>query len=188
MKKYFQRSFSSLWFLGLITLIIFPLLAWLVLWFQNIPFLSIFRISPKEVRTLPAFSAFGILFALVIIWFTEHPFFEKSMKRYTNLLSNFKLNYFYAIFLSICAGVGEEIFFRGAVQPLLGIVITAIVFVGIHGYFDLKNWKVNLFAIGLTAFIILIGWGASEYSLWHAILPHFTYDLVLLIYAIKRQY
>ncbi|MCH2232990.1 MAG: CPBP family intramembrane metalloprotease [Crocinitomicaceae bacterium] len=187
MRKIFARLFSSLWFLGLITLIVFPILAWLILWLRDIPLFSIFEISQKEVYSLPAFAAYGIIFALFIIWFTEHPFFEKSMKRYKNLLSQFKINYFYAVFLAICAGVGEEIFFRGAVQPLLGIILTAFVFVAVHGYYDFKNWKVNLFAIALTGFIVLIGWGAAEYSLWHAILPHFTYDLVLLIYAIRKQ-
>lgn len=92
-----------------------------------------------------------------------------------------------AIYLSVCAGVGEEIFFRGALQPLpyAGIWITAIFFVAIHTYFSLKNWKKNVFALLLSAFIALLGWGARDFSLWHAIAGHFSYDLVLLMYLRK---
>lgn len=187
MKRIFQKLFSKLWFLGLVTLILFPLAAWPILHFQDKSFWNLFRIEGNDWYTLPAYTAYGIMFALIIIWFTEHPFFERSMNRYKNILSQFKLNYAYAFFLAICAGVGEEVFFRGAIQPLIGILLTAIIFVAIHGYFSFKVWKVNLFAVGLIAFITLIGYGAEKHTLWHAILPHFSYDFVLLVYAIKKQ-
>jgi membrane protease YdiL (CAAX protease family) len=105
------------------------------------------------------------------------------------------LNTFYVIFLSVCAGVGEEIFFRGALQPLLifftnmhiGIWVTAIFFVAIHGYFSIKNKRVNIFAALLTLFIGLLGWASNEYTLWLAIAAHFSYDLVLLFYYKKMK-
>ncbi|MBK7566807.1 MAG: CPBP family intramembrane metalloprotease [Bacteroidetes bacterium] len=33
------------------------------------------------------------------------------------------------LFLSFCAGVGEELLFRGAIQPWLGIWLTALLFI-----------------------------------------------------------
>jgi membrane protease YdiL (CAAX protease family) len=174
-----------LWILGLGTLIIFPLLAWPILYLLDISFQDLLYIEYEQLYSIPTFISAGILFGLGVIWMTELPFFEKALSKYKNLLSQFKITGFHVVFLSICAGFGEEIFFRGAVQPLLGIVVTAIFFVAIHGYYSIKNSKVNVFAILLTGFIILLGWGAKEFTIWHAIAGHFSYDLVLLAYHRK---
>ncbi|MBY0378341.1 MAG: CPBP family intramembrane metalloprotease, partial [Gammaproteobacteria bacterium] len=41
-----------------------------------------------------------------------------------------------ALFTGICAGVGEETLFRGAVQPVLGILPAAILHGLLHGQFS----------------------------------------------------
>lgn len=182
-----RKYFNSLWVLGLATLIVFPLLAWPVWYFADISIEEIFVVEVTTLYSVPNFLSVGIFFGLIVIWLTELKFFEESLAKYKNLLSNFKLTRIQVIFLSICAGVGEEIFFRAAVQPLFGIVITAIVFVAIHGYYSTKDWKVNIFAFLLTGFIIFLGWGAREFSIYHAIAGHFAYDLVLLAYYRKTS-
>ena len=185
--------------MGLGTLVAFPLVGWLLLFFLpeswGLSFFDMFQIESQDYYLLPVFLSIGITFGLFVIWMTELNYFEESMAKYKNLLDNFKLNTFYVIFLSICAGVGEEIFFRGALQPLLGyfsnmwvaIWVTATFFVAIHGYFSYKNKRVNIFAVLLTLFIALLGWGAFKYSLWLAIFAHFSYDLVLLFYYKKMK-
>jgi len=182
-----RRIFSSLWVLGFGTLIIFPLLAWPILYFSDIEFLSIFQITFEEMFSIPTFLSAGIIFGLLVIWLTELSYFEDALSRYRNILKDIKISRLSALFLSLCAGFGEEVFFRGAIQPLLGISVTAILFVGIHGYFSFKNWKVNIFSISLTLFICLLGWAATEFSIWHAIAGHFSYDLVLLMYHNKKN-
>ena len=177
-----RKLFSSLWILGLATLVIFPLLAWPVLYFTDRSWAEVFAIESDQFYSIANFLSAGIIFGLLMIWLTELPYFEEALSKYKNLLSGFKITRFHVIFLSICAGVGEEIFFRAAMQPLFGIVITAIIFVAIHGYYSYKNMKVNIFAGFLTLFIVFLGWGAEEFSLWHAIAGHFSYDLVLLAY------
>ena len=172
--------------MGLATLIAFPFLAWLLLFFIpesfQISFKTMFQIKSSDCILIPLFLSIGILFGLVVIWLTELNYFEKAMTKYRNMLDGYKLTLFHVIFLSICAGVGEEVFFRGTIQPLIGIVLTALFFVVIHGYFSFKNKRVNIFAVLLTLFIVLIGWAAKEYSIWQAISAHFSYDLVLLFY------
>jgi len=124
---------------------------------------------------------------LIIIWLSELNFFEKALSDYKSLLIGFKINRWRAFYLSVCAGFGEEVFFRGALQPLIGIWITAIFFVAIHGYYSLKNWKKSIIALLLTFFIVLLGWSAQNYNLWHAIAGHFAYDFVLLMYLRKTE-
>lgn len=154
---------------------------------MDISLAEVFEVETPDLYSIPNFLSAGIFFGLLVIWLTELSFFAESLEKYRNLLSNFKLNRGQVIFLSICAGVGEEIFFRGAVQEVMGILITAVVFVAIHGYFSVKDWKVNIFAVLLTGFIIFLGWGAEEFSIYHAMAGHFAYDLVLLAYYRKTS-
>lgn len=180
-----RKYFNSLWILGLGTLVVFPLLAWPIFYFTGQNWGDVLACSSESIWSIFNFLSAGIIFGLLMIWMTELSYFEQSLAKYKNLLTQFELNRGHVIFLSICAGVGEEIFFRGAIQPLVGIIPTAVIFVAIHGYFSLKDMKVNIFAAALTAFIILLGWAAQELSLWHAIAGHFAYDLVLLAYYRK---
>jgi hypothetical protein len=190
-----KLKISPLYLIGLGTLIGFPLLGWgliflVKIWFNNIypnQLLDIFSIESTNYYLLPIFTSIGIVFGLIVIWLTELKYFEKSMSKYKNLLDNYKLNTVNVIFLSICAGVGEEIFFRGALQPILGIWATSVFFVAIHGYFSFKDMRVNIFAIMLTLFIGLLGWASQTYSIWLAIVAHFSYDLVLLFYYKNNQ-
>jgi membrane protease YdiL (CAAX protease family) len=161
------------------------LCAWLIYLIAGNSFLDLFRIQLRDLYSVPTFISVGILFGILIIYITELPYFDRSLSKYRNVLAGMKLNYFHVFFLSFCAGFGEEVFFRGAIQPYAGIWITAIFFVAIHGYFSFKNKALSVFGIGLTLFIVLLGWAAREYSIWHAIAAHFSYDLVLLMYYRK---
>jgi uncharacterized protein len=88
------------------------------------------------------------------------------------------------IFISLFAGVGEELFFRGILQrifiritqnPWMGIVLTAAIFSGIHfqfyGFFP-------RFLLGIL--LGAIYWYSG--SLWTAILAHFLYDAAVIVF------
>lgn len=90
------------------------------------------------------------------------------------------------IFISLFAGIGEELFFRGILQrifirmtqnPWMGIVLTAAIFSGIHfqfyGFFP-------RFILGILLGVIY--WYSG--SIWTAILAHFLYDaaVILVVY------
>ena len=92
------------------------------------------------------------------------------------------------VFLSLCAGIGEELLFRG---PLLfglfeyismpaGILLNAIFFVGLHGYLNPKQdlpWVLRLWLIAFASALALL---TISLSLVSAITAHTIYDLVLL--------
>lgn len=183
----FSKNSKSLWLMALITIVGFPLIAWPLMWYQEISWYSIFLFSPDDWFHIPLSLAFGILFGLAMIYMSGLPFFEHTLSSIHNRLNNIKLSTFFVVFLSACAGVGEEVFFRAALQPLLGIWVTSFIFVAIHGYFSYKNGWLNLFGFLLFLFILVVGWLAHEYNLWLAILAHFSYDLVLLFYYKSEQ-
>src|SRR5207248_7937312 len=81
------------------------------------------------------------------------------------------------IFISLFAGIGEELFFRGILQrlfirafknPWAGIIVTALIFSGFHLQFF---GFVPRFLLGIL--LGLIYWYSG--SLWAAIAAHFTY-------------
>jgi uncharacterized protein len=90
------------------------------------------------------------------------------------------------IFISLFAGVGEEIFFRGILQrlfirafknPWMGIVFTAAIFSAFH--FQFFGFFPRL-ALGIV--LGAIYWYSG--SLWAAIIAHFIYDgfIIVLVY------
>lgn len=83
-------------------------------------------------------------------------------------------------FLSICAGVGEELFFRGALQFWSGIVLTAVLFVAIHGYLDPRRARTMRYGVLLTVFMIGFGLMAAHWGLVAPILAHIVFDVILL--------
>jgi membrane protease YdiL (CAAX protease family) len=70
-----------------------------------------------------------------------------------------------AVLTSISAGVGEEVLFRGALQPRLGVVLTAVLFGALHVQYQVPGMIVIvLIGIGLglvkertsTTFVIIV--------------------------------
>jgi uncharacterized protein len=90
------------------------------------------------------------------------------------------------VFISLFAGIGEEIFFRGILQrmfirafknPWMGIVFTAAIFSAFH--FQFFGFFPRL-ALGIV--LGAIYWYSG--SLWAAISAHFIYDgfIIVLVY------
>jgi len=108
-------------------------------------------------------------------------------KKYTNLIAPLKLNNSEIIYISICAGVGEEILFRGAIQPLLGIWITSILFVAIHGYLSPTNWRLSIYGFYMTLIIVIMGYFTKHMGISTAIFAHIFIDIFLLYLLSNRN-
>lgn len=87
------------------------------------------------------------------------------------------------IFISVFAGVGEELFFRGVLQrlfiqltksPWAGILITAMIFSAFHMQFF--GFLPRFF---LGVLLGAVYWYSG--SLWTAILAHFLYDGMIIV-------
>lgn len=80
----------------------------------------------------------------------------------------------------VCAGVGEELLFRGALQHWFGIPATAVLFVALHGYLDPRDRRILAYGAFMTAAMLLFGWQASRHGLIAPIIAHTVIDAVLL--------
>lgn len=75
-----------------------------------------------------------------------------------------------AVLLAVASGLGEELFFRGAMQPELGLVLTSLVFGAMHVVprWPLVLWGLYAVAIG-GVFGFVFEWTGS---LWAPVVAH----------------
>jgi uncharacterized protein len=130
-------------------------------------------------------AAAGIIIAVIAQFIIASPLLREVNVQYANLLGRFHLSWSEILFISVCAGVGEEVLFRGAIQPFFGIIITAFVFVGIHGYISPNNWRLSIYGLYMTVAMCLAGYLAKVYGLLSAIILHTLIDVYLLHFLQK---
>lgn len=123
---------------------------------------------------------FGIITAKAGWQLVELPILAKTKTFFTSLIKPIKLQNSQIIFISICAGIGEELLFRGAIQPLLGIWITSIFFVLIHGYLNPFNLPLTYYGIYMVLVIGVIGLMTEHIGILTAIIAHTLIDIILL--------
>jgi membrane protease YdiL (CAAX protease family) len=76
-----------------------------------------------------------------------------------------------AIIFGLSAGAGEELVFRGVLQPRFGLLVTALLFAAIHVQYGVTFILVGIFGIGL-----LLGFERKRYGLTACILTHMMVD------------
>ncbi len=77
------------------------------------------------------------------------------------------------------AALGEEIAFRGALQPIFGLWPTAIFFALVHIQYTLTPATLIIVVVGLG-----FGWLRQRYNTTAAIVAHFLYDFGLIALAL----
>src|SRR5690554_3380674 len=168
------------------TLIIFPFIGWGVLSIFKDNSLSIILRSPVSVWIqIPTGIALGFALGYGAQYVVTRPFLGGVEKKYSRIIANLKLKHWHIIFISLCAGFGEEFLFRGAIQPLLGLWITAIIFVAIHGYLDPRDWKMTVYGVYMTLAIAALGYYTDYIGIIGASLAHAGIDYVLFKHLIK---
>ena len=173
--------------LGLVTLFVFPIPSYL--WwhfYEKQAFTDFLQIEKLSISPILSGSAVGILYAFIINRITNTAFFQRIPLKVEQMIREMNLSYLDALFLSICAGIGEELLFRTGIQPYLGVLITSIIFVLIHGYFSIKQPKVSFYGLLVLPFILIIGYGFVMWGLWFSISAHLFYDLILFVILINK--
>lgn len=78
-----------------------------------------------------------------------------------------------ALLIGLTAGIGEELFFRGALQPRFGIILTSFAFALMHTQYELTWVILGMFGIG-----ILLGLERQRYGTVAAIITHATMNII----------
>lgn len=83
-----------------------------------------------------------------------------------------------AFAIGLTAGIGEEVFFRGAYQPRFGILMSALVFTSFHIQYFLSVATLVVLIVG-----IMLGVLRKQTSLTVCILVHFLYNFASVLLA-----
>ena len=129
----------------------------------------------------------GIVYGFLAYLFMKAPFFEKVPVKINKLVRDIKLSVLDGLFLSLCAGIGEELLFRQGIQPFTGVILTSVLFVALHGYLNPFNLRFSVYGLIVLPFIILISYGLDSFGIWFCIAAHFSYDAVLFTFMLKED-
>ena len=174
--------------LGLLTLIGFSSIGGLVIeQFQDVRFFSLFQKATPWYEQIGIGLLYGVITALIGWYIVNMTFLANTRTFFARLIQGLNLSVPDILFISFCAGAGEEILFRGAIQPYLGIWITAILFVAIHGYLNPKNWRISVYGVYMCIVIAGMGYLSDYLGITTAIAAHFAIDVVLLYALIKTD-
>jgi membrane protease YdiL (CAAX protease family) len=90
-----------------------------------------------------------------------------------------------ALAVGLSAGIGEELLFRGALQPRFGLVLTSLLFAIGHAHYGLSPAMVEVFIVGLVLGLVRLRANTTTCLVIHAgydfldliLLPYFPYLL-----------
>ena len=167
--------------MALVTLVGFGAAGWLILaYFHHTSLIDLLE-GPEGIGYQVAA---GIIYgsgAALLGWeIVKLPFLRSTMHVFAGLIRPLKLSIPEIIFISCCAGIGEEVLFRGAIQPYLGIWITSVLFVVMHGYLNPFNRRISVYGLFMTLIIAGLGYMTVYLGLLSAIVAHTVVDIILL--------
>jgi hypothetical protein len=132
-------------------------------------------VTELSMASTVAFLLFSAQFVIGYIWQMVTP--QDVIQQQTQLsqLLNSSINTLTMAFLiAATAAVGEEIAFRGALQPIFGLWPTAIFFALTHIQYTLTPATLVIVMVGVG-----FGWVRQKYNTTTAIVAHFLYDFAL---------
>lgn len=178
---------SQILILALLTLLLFPLIGLtLINLFSDQNFNDVLIMNDSIVVQIIKGSLYGLATSFMAILLFKWNFLKTELEKYQNMLTGMNLNFPDILFISLCAGIGEELLFRAAIQPLLGIGITSILFVALHGYLNPYNIRISVYGLYLTLVILGIAYFYSVSGILTAISAHTVIDIVLLFHLTRR--
>ncbi|WP_339922169.1 CPBP family intramembrane glutamic endopeptidase [uncultured Cyclobacterium sp.] len=159
----------------------------LVYFFQQTSLVALFVGHWSIPNQLFAGLLSGITGAFISLKIINAPFFRKEKQKYNALINSWPWTIKGIIFISICAGVGEELLFRAGIQPFLGLWVTAFLFVFIHGYLNPWNWRISVYGTVMILFIALMGYLFEKAGILSAMVAHAVFDAILLYWIAVRK-
>lgn len=123
---------------------------------------------------------FGLIIGASIVWtqFVSPQELQQQTAASEQLAQSFN-SLPLALLISVVVAIGEEVFFRGALQPVLGVWVTSLFFAALHTQYTLTPATVIIFITSLA-----LGWLRQRHSTSAAIIGHFVYNFIQLALAV----
>ncbi|HVX28869.1 MAG TPA: type II CAAX endopeptidase family protein, partial [Nitrolancea sp.] len=143
--------------------------------------LGIEAIEPRDVWI--ALGVVVILFIVTILGsvltITFQPGLEDQIDQNLGTMTQNLSSFSGALMLGISAGLGEEILFRGAIQPRYGLVFTSIVFALLHVQYGLSFTILSIFGVSL-----ILGYLRQRINTSASIISHIVYDVIAVLLSV----
>lgn len=157
------------------------------LWLRRTPRAAALRLGLRVPTSQDVLSGIGVgvgmvvlLLGFTIVWISlASPDQFAAQNAASSLLAESFNTLPTALLLSILVSVGEEIFFRGALRPVFGNVLTSIFFLMLHTQYTFSPATLPLFFTSLA-----LGWLRERYSTSASIIGHFVFNFTQLFLSI----
>lgn len=171
-------------FSGLIWLILGSLILY---YFQDKTLFSLIAEQQNWLLQILTGSMFGVVLGVAAVLLIRHPAYRHILKDYAIIrqIQEFSLTPVLIFFVSIIAGITEEVLFRAAIQPLLGVWITSLIFIAIHGYIRFKSANHFLFTLFTFVLSMVLGLLTMYLGVVSSMAAHAIYDVIVL-FGIKK--
>ena len=178
-----QFNRKTLFYLSLFTLFGFSLIGLTAInLFQNKSTFQFFREGGTWYSQIFKGFLFGVNASVIAVLLVRTSWFKESRGFFTELIEKINPTYVHVIFYSFCAGVGEEILFRGAIQPHLGIWLTSVLFIFLHGYLNPFNMAITIYGIFMVIISAGLGYLYELFGIYSAMFAHFIFDVAMFSY------
>jgi membrane protease YdiL (CAAX protease family) len=115
------------------------------------------------------------------------PAFAKIRRLAYHAIEGIEPRWHTMVCVALAAGIGEELFFRGALEPAIGRWFTGAAFVALHGALRIRDRGALAFAV----FLLAASLGLSALNAWKgleaAMAAHAGYDLAMLVWLARLR-
>ncbi len=117
---------------------------------------------------------------LMLVWqsMVSASSFEVQTAAARQIFDSFSSSLFLGALLALLAAIGEETLFRGALQPVFGVVIASLFFTAIHLQYASTPAAAIVFLVSLA-----FGLARAWLSTTAAIISHFVYNMIPFLLA-----
>lgn len=141
-------------------------------------------ITELGAAALIAFGLYSAVFVIGNVWESVTPSdVLREQTRVSELLGESINTLSMGLLVAGAAGIGEEILFRGALQPVFGLWPTAIFFALLHIQYTLTPATLIIVLVGVG-----FGWLRRRYNTTTSMLAHFLYNFGLIALSIYGRY
>jgi hypothetical protein len=131
-----------------------------------------------------AFILFWTVYALSVLWqLLLPPDVIEQQTELSGLIADNIETLSTAFWVAFTAAIGEEIAFRGALQPIFGNWLTSAVFALTHTQYAFTPALGIIFVVSLG-----FGWARQRYNTTVAIVAHFVYNFALAALVVFGRY
>jgi membrane protease YdiL (CAAX protease family) len=140
-------------------------------------------VRPTLKQVLVALGCVVVAFAVaivaqVLVHWLQPDVYDRIQDNLKTLTENYS-SVWGAVFIGLASGIGEELLFRGAIQPRYGVVFTALVFALLHIQYDASFIVVGVFGAG-----IIFGLERKHMNTTTSIITHTLYNTIAILLSI----